>query len=731
MFRFFLPASKVQKDRRIMRETDSRMAKYGRRGLIFNFLAFLVVLSSGQFVNEYPQLMVILTVGLLLNTLLRGFYLFRFDQLYPRAPAAWRTRYFLATLLGAIWWGVILVSVTSVLGMNHEAPMLWLYTVIFFSATAHAFAPYQKFLAYYQFFGLVPAAISAFLLMELTAYLYGTMMLVFYVAFTHQCRLISENYWERLEATYALARKALSMEEEKRDTKANVKLNSEFMKYLHADIDRFVKRVGSQDFTDEALIKAKIENDLNELHGNICDFNGFLSKDLVLEQKIFNIRHEIQHLVAEFIDNAEARNIQIETSLSPNLPMRLRGDASRFAQVIRALLEIILNDVEKCVVLVEVEFLREYEAAGELYVSVTRSFEKNKKLFFNEEHPPLPEGTLALVVAKGIADLMNGSIEINELLQDEQQFRFNAKIDIAEYQGQLDFHKDSFVGSNLLLVHNNPRIVDLKRQELDALGFDVFTETQYKRAVTTLVNSYKFQSPIESLLFYLEPDNQAVVTFCESLLEVPEIKYTRKIGAATRAQQDVMRKYGFDETKGFFYVDKPTGLFEVESMFYHLLKHRDAEQQGVPLIKDLVLITGVPDENSKLSNETKQLEQDFHTINAKPLRTPVASSDSGQDSAGLSYDIVGIIGELSKMECNIVLIDCDCLQDLASVVEAIRTHETEVQVENYMPIIGVSSSQKELEDTAYEVGLDDYVDLTYNPKKTLSNTLQYWSTLIS
>lgn len=693
-----------------MRETDARMAKYSRRGLIFNFFAFLVIVAPGQLIEQNPKLMLALTMGLAVITLLRGFFLFRFDQLYPRAPTTWRNRYFVATLIGAVWWGVILASVTLELGMKSEATLLWMYTVIFFSTTAHAFAPYQKFLSYYQFLGQVPAAFAAFFLGSLEGYLYGAMMLGFYFVLTHQCRLISENYWERLEATYALARKTLSIEEEKRDTRANVELNQEFMKFLFEDIDKFLRLAHSLPDDTPKLYREEVQRTLLALHSDIGDFNGVLSKELVLENHVFNIRHEIQHLVAEFIDDAESRKIQIETSLSSNLPMRLKGDAPRLAQIIRSLLSIILQDVEKCIVLVEVEFLREYETAGELYITVTRSFDKNKKLFFNELHASTPQGSLGLVVAKGLADMMNGSIEVNENIENEQQFRFNGKIDIAEQAGQMDFHKDSFIGKNVLLVHNHPRIVDLKRQELDALGFNVYTETQYKRALQTLLNSYKFQNPIESLLFYIEPDNQAVVSFCEQLAESSELKYTRKVGSATRKQQQVLRENGFDESHGFYYVDKPTGLFEVESVFYQLF--RDVAQADDPESLSKLDVLAFYTVEASVSPEVRR---EIHFA-----ATTILCVDDTQQIEAL----------LRENDVKVMLLDCDHFENIAAIVRSIRAVEQAMGCENYLPVIGVSGTSMGLEETAYELGLDDYVDLTHNPKKTLSGTISYWSTLL-
>ena len=98
----FVPNSKVQKDRAIMRETDERLAKYGRRGLVLNLAAYLLCVAIGYMQTIAPMMTVALTVGLLLITSLRGYYLCRFESLYARAPARWRNQYFLVTFLGAI-----------------------------------------------------------------------------------------------------------------------------------------------------------------------------------------------------------------------------------------------------------------------------------------------------------------------------------------------------------------------------------------------------------------------------------------------------------------------------------------------------------------------------------------------------------------------------------------------------------------------------------------------------
>lgn len=717
MFSFFLPTSKVQKDRSIMRETDTRMAKYSRRGLLFNFLAYLICLVGGRFIDENRDLTITLTIGLLFITIIRGFFLFRFDQLYPRAPQRWRNSYFIATLLGAFWWAVILVSITLKLDMKFEAPVLWLYTVVFFSTTAHAFAPYQKFLSYYQFVGLVPAAISAFFVNDFTAYLYGILLLVFYFVLTHQCRLISENYWERLEAAYALARKTQSIEEEKRDSRASVQLNREFLSYLRNDLQKILTEAREPILAldkgniDRHAIK-RAERSFQKVFYNVCDFNSVLNKSLVLENKIFNIRHELQHIVAEFVDEAESSGVLIETALSPTLPMRLKGDASRLAQIIRTLTDLSVQSLDRGVVIIDVEFLREYEASGELYINISSYNQSQKKRFFSEEEGIAAKANLAYAVAKGLADLMSGGIEVSEISREAILYRLDAKFDVAEQAGHLDFHKNSFMGHSVMLVHSNRRVVDIKRRELTALGFEVFTESDYKRAQSQLANSYKEGRPIECVLYYFEEEDGDIREFNNNLVEHPELKYIHQLIAVSSRQQSLLKNLGFIDNEHMHLVDKPAGLFELESAFKEV--YNEFNDMEVP-IEDVPLQTYDEKEYPILlisHNEDAEV-QVKEKLEGMNIVLEMVQEEAKIESA------------FEKIQPELILVDCDEELSFIRVVDSIRNLEQKNDIEFYMPIIGISSSSNAFESAAYELGVDDFVDLS-NPKKYLRRVVENW-----
>jgi len=722
MFSFFIATSKVQKDRSIMRETDSRVAKYSRRGLIFNFLAYLICLVGGQFMEDNPDLTVTLTIGLLFITLIRGFYLFRFDQLYPRAPQRWRNSYFVATLLGAFWWAVILVSVTTKLNMEHEAPLLWLYTVVFFSTTAHAFAPYQKFLAYYQFIGLIPAAIAAFFVDHITAYLYGVLLIAFYFVLTHQCRLMSENYWERLEAAYALARKAQSIEEEKRDNRASVQLNREFLNFLRNDLHNLVslthkalKDDGAKAANREML--KQCEQAFLHVFYNVNDFNSILNKGLLLENRVFNVRHLLQHLVSCFIDEAESNGIQLETALSPTLPLRLKGDPARLAQIVRTLIGISLQKMESGVLLVEVEFLREYENAGELYVNVSSYSDQQKSPNYIGSENASAHSNLAYSVAKGLSELMNGSIEVSDISQEGKLYRLNLKFDVAEQTGYLDFHKGMFAGHSVIFFHANRRIVEIKRRELSALGFEVFTDSKAKKAQQQLTNSYRDDRRIESVFYYLDETQGEAKEFNQALAEHPELRYTHQLIAVTPKQYNLLPRQGYIDNEFFHVINKPAGLYEMEAAFNEIFSKYDDE---LPIEDVEVEPVAQPSRGkiliiSRRENAETRMQSLLDNMNLELI--PI--NDEGK--------IADVFNEKPPM---MALIDCDEGPNFIRIIDRLRRQENQLGMEFLMPVVGVSTIGDEAQSEAYELGVDDFVDVSA-PGKDLCRIVNTWISLVT
>jgi signal transduction histidine kinase len=708
MFNLFTPQSKVQKDRQIMRETDMRMAKYSRRGLVTNFLVYLLCLASGEFVEQQFKLALTLTLGLLLLTLLRGYFLFRFETIYPRAPNRWRNIYFLVTLLGAMWWGFITSSVTLALELQYEAPLLWLYTVVFFATTAHAFAPYGKFLTYYQLIGLVPLALSAMMVGEMISVVHGVVMLFFCWILNHQSRTMTANFWDRLEANYILARKTESLEEEKRGTRASVQLNQEYMALLRSELKSLLdaKRQSREETPAAGNLAAHHpmrRPRLLQLYTNVNDFYQVLSKEMVINARIFNLRHQMQNVIGHFVSQAQERNILLESALSPTLPMRLVGDAERLGQVVTILLNAMIVQSEGCQILVEIEFTRDEETEGELHLTLSRQSLATKKLFFQDVAEQPLQMNLELALGKGLADALGGSLDIAEMGNLEGvHLRFRVRLGMAEPAAQMVFQKPCFRGKRLLLVQPNPRLLDIKRHELDAMGFVVFTETQYKKAFAALEDAVSEGRNFDAVVFYLEADDEEALEFAEAILKRNDLKLTQQVILTSGLSLAADRLASIKQSSRVQFIQRPAGAFELETHLQPLMMGRshagDSPAQTVQVL----------------------------LFNADKKQTAGRSFLAGCATVQEVSDTENLLDAMARQQYDMVAFVLDSFGVSEQAIAALRQYEKSRIQEFFIPVLGLGAANQDY--LAYQWGVDHFMCLD---AAASTQQVAYWSQVFS
>lgn len=689
MLKLFEPQSKVQKDRQIIRETDMRMAKYSRRGIISNFLIYsLCLLVEQTFIQQYQSLAIILTSGLLLATMLRAYLLFRMDAIYPRAPTAWRNKYFIATLIGATWWGVMLSSVTLVMDMEGEAALMWLYTVVFFSTTAHAFAPYQRFLSIYQFLGIVPAACCTFFIGDFIGVFYGCILLLFYWILNHHCDLIARNYWDRLEAQYMLAKKTETLEEEKRDTIASAQLANDYLQLLSQRMQGLLDmhQPVDGDAPPSPVTVASQRAAFEKIYRNVDDFHHVLNRDLVQQAKVFNVRHYVQNLVRGLVLEAERKGVELETALSPALPSRLTGDPRRVGQI---LLTMVRSSVQQCqnggVLFVEVEFMREYEDSGQLHVTIARQSLTGKRSTFRADTERGVVADLDLLLAKGMAEAMKGSMEINEIgSQDGKNIRLRLPLGVAEAGDRPEYHRLRYKGRQLLLVHPNPRWLDHKRLELDAMGFAVQTSGQFRKAIQLLNEAMDNDRAFDCVVYYAAAGDEQPVQFCNDLLSHSDLKHMHQFVICS----DLGKKYFLDrlvqQTSQIRFVAKPAGIFEFEISSAAVFEYGQAPEDDV---------------------------------NGKPCRVAWIGLGKNFDSGRFPENSTLAIQHLVELKqipkaledglCPLAVVEYSSPGDLEAIA-AVRAVEKRLQRENLIAIVGVGPAR--VESAMLEAGADHFID---------------------
>lgn len=702
MLKLFEPQSKVQKDRQIIRDTDMRMAKYSRRGLISNILIYtLCLLVEQNFMLHYRNLAFVLTIGLVLSAAARAYLLFRMDTIYPRGPTSWRNKYFVATLIGAAWWGIMLASVTLVMNMKGEASLLWLYTVVFFSTTAHAFAPYQRFLSIYQFLGIVPAACCTFFIGEFIGVFYGCILLFYYWILNHHCELIARNYWDRLEAQVALAKRTESLEEEKRDTIASTQLTNDYLQLLSQKMQALLN---SQQTEDEEAPPTPVTLSsqraaFERVYRNIEDFYHVINKDVVVQERVFNIRHYLQNLVRRSVVEAERKGIELETALSPALPSRLYGDPRRLGQLVTTMLKSAVQQSQGGVIFVEVEFVREYEDAGALHVTIARQSQQGKRMFFQGEPERGVVVDLDLVLAKGLAEALKGSLDINESgAQDGKNIRLRLPLAVVEPNDRPEYHRLLFKGRQLLLIHSNPRWLDHKRAELDTMGFAVQTVSQYRKAMQVLADAVAEGKAIEWVVYNAASGDEQPVQFCNDLLSHADLKYVHQFVICS----DIGKKFFADRmmqpSPMVHFVAKPAGIFEFETAARAMLDSYDNDTEatnGGPR-RIAWLGQGAPIDNARLSSADLQINK--------------------------IQDLRAIPKLLEEEDLQLVVVENN--GDDAQSINAIRKFEQKHQREKLVTILGVGPAKAEA--AMLESGVDHFIDVESLVTGDIRD-LRYWS----
>ena len=725
MFHFFVPATKVQKDRAIMRETDARVAKYSRRGLILNFIVFVLCLAFGDFQEKEHNLAIVLVTGLFLVTLVRSYYLFRFDALYARAPARWRNQYFFASCLGAAWWSFILVTLTWVQGMRDETLVMWLYSVVFYSSVANVFAPYRHFLSLYLAIGQIPAAITAILLGSAEGVLYGSIMVVFYLMLSHQGKVTSLAYWERLEAHYALRERALGLENEKRTSQAQIELKNEFLVNLGQEIRSSISDVMStlsliddsqlSEHHRELLTTAnKATGRQIDLVNNVVDFSKITTKTLVLDEVEFDLRRVLEKFVQDFTLDAHQQGTELYYSFDPNMPLRVKGDVTRLNQILATLLNHTLKSSRIEHVYIEARFHQEQDDFGELQVIISDS-EKNIAGDNDTDAQESAQKGIGIAICKGLAACMGGSIHLRENKNRGNRIFINIALQVISHEERRFGSEQKLRGKRALLVdlpeHNANALAD----EINAWGMATTIVSGQEQTIAKLREWVANGTPFDLVFIFTRLNSMNGLAISQEIIQHSDIAGVKQILAMGILQSDSPEmKLHLRTNPQVSVIEKPIMRRRLHDVAVQKLLNLNTEDDRKSPEKDQLVMAVVP---RVLLVEDHRVDQMVISAMLKKLGCYVRVVQNGAEAV----DVVG------RERFDLVLMDYDMKeQDSIVATNKIRTFERESLSSRRLPIVAVTSAHSDTDQSDYiAAGMDDHISkpIRYDD---LESRLQRW-----
>ena len=693
-----------------MRETDARVAKYSRRGLILNFIVFVLCLAFGDFQEKEHNLAIVLVTGLLLVTLVRSYYLFRFDALYARAPTRWRNQYFFASCLGAAWWSVILVTLTWVQGMQDETLVMWLYSVVFYSSVSNVFAPYRHFLSLYLAIGQIPAAITAILLGTAEGALYGSIMVVFYIMLSHQGKVTSMAYWERLEAHYALRERAQGLENEKRSSQAQIELKNEFLVNLGQEIRSSISDVMStlsliddsqlSEHHRELLATAnKATGRQIDLVNNVVDFSKITTKTLLLDEVEFDLRRVLEKFVQDFTLDAHQQGIELYYSFDPNMPLRVKGDVTRLNQILATLLNHTLRASRLDHVYIEARFHQEQDDFGELQVIISDS-EKNVG---GENDPEARESNqkgIGLAICKGLAECMGGSIHLRENKNRGNRIFINVALQVVSHEERRFGSEQKLRGKRALLVdlpdHNANALAD----EINAWGMTTTIVAGKEQAIAKLREQAASAVPFDVVFIFTRLNSMNGLAISHEITTQPDIADVKQIIAMGILQSDSPEmKSHLRSNPQISIIEKPIMRRRLHDVAVQKLLNMNADDERKSIDKDVPGLAIVP---RVLLVEDHRVDQMVISAMLKKLGCYVQVVQNGLEAVEI----------VERERFDLVLMDYDMKeQDSITATGKIRDYERMTHSVRHLPIVAVTAAHTEAEQDVYlSAGMDDYIN---------------------
>jgi two-component system, sensor histidine kinase RetS len=703
MFQFFVPQTKVQKDRAIMRDTDARVAKYSRRGLVLNFIVFALCLYFGNFQEQEHDTSVVLITGLLLVTLWRAYFLFRFDTLYARGPARWRNQYFFASCIGAAWWSVILVTLTWHLGMQNETLVMWLYSVVFYSSVANVFAPYRRFLVIYLGIGQVPAAITAMTLGDVDGMLYGAIMLMFYYMLSHQGKVTCHTYWERLEANLSLRERAYGLEKERATSQAQMELKNEFLVNLGqefrssiSDVLTTLSRVDENQLSDhhrELLTMAtKAAGRQIDLVNNVVDFSKITTHSLVLDQTEFDLRRVLEKFVQDYSLDAHQQGVELFYLFDSSMPSRLRGDVSRLNQILSTLLSYALKAPGLEQIFIEARFKQEQDDNGILQITISDDQHSPKE---KDQGAETHMQGIGLSICKGLAECMGGNLHIREGKNRSHRIFVDVALGVVSHEETRLGYEQKLRDKNVLLIDLPEANGNALADEIKTWGMNTWMVSGQDAALNKLQELQKNQR-IDLVLIYTRLSNMNGLAISREIAARPGLADIPQILAMSSIQSDTAEmRLHLRSHPQISIIDKPLMRRRLYEMIVQKLIYPDAEptvdtQDNASLAKiqspKILLVQDHRVEQMVMSAMLKKLGCQVHIVPHAAEAEAIVTSERF-DAILMDYDMRE--------------------QESLLATEHIREQERQ-NLSRHIPIIAVTASYAEGDQSAcIAAGMDD------------------------
>lgn len=726
---------KLMKDRKILRKIDFNLALQSQFLVAANILIFLFITLAGGFYSHHDRLVLVIG-GLLLVSSAAGFYYcIRFDALYGAGPARWRSVFTFLQLSSALLMGTFAASVILLEELSVNGFLVSLYLVGYCAMNNMEWSPYHRRNLGRLSLCLFPAIAAFTVIIDLNGITVAAGLFLIWFMLARQSRLMNGRHWDSVRTHHELHTKARDLAHAVKEANNASQIKTEFLASITHEIrtpmNNVLGMLALLDDTDlspqqQELQKVAVHSGeaLLGLMDDILDFSRISSGQVQLEEVVFNLKRCIDQTLELMGPRAHDKGLELSCVYDGDLPVRVKGDPERLAQLINNLVTNAIKYSAGTDILLAVQMQRLSEAEGELKVTVTdngkgidpvlqdRLFEAFSKNSAQNNYAEAGTG-LGLAISKGLAECMQGEIGFSSAPEQGASFWFTARLKLSTQQAQKPAELRELMQSHILLVDIEGGLRAALMAELAGWQMEVrFASSQFN-PVETLLAAQRAGTPYHLVFINLPIKQKTSLELCQDIRQHAELRNSHLIVLASLAQRADASRMKADIAQDVEWLSKPITREKLVRALTQSFNLQEAEGEGLEKV-DSALLSGSEGRRVLLveDNAVNQMVARGMLTRLGYLVTSVAN---GKEALGL----------LEDKTFDLILMDC--LMPVLDGYETTRIwREKEKQKGGHLPIVAMTASVVEGEQQrCLSTGMDDYLSKPVNIDE-LNAKLRQW-----
>lgn len=726
---------KLLKDRKILRKIDFNLAQQSRYLVAGNILVFLFVAIVGEFYTSHPRVTLAFGGGLLLLSVINFYYAVRFDALYGAGPARWRSVFMGVQLSLALLMGAYAAAIVGFEPLSINAFLLSFYLVVYSSMNNVEWSPYHRWNLVRHLFALVPAIVAYVLVFDVNGATIATGLLVLLVMLIRQSRLMNVRHWDNVRTHHELHTKARDLAHAVNEANNASQIKTDFLANITHEIrtpmNNVLGMLALLDDTDlspqqEELQKVAVHSGeaLLSLIDDILDFSRIASGQVKLNESVFNLKRCIDQALDLLGPRAHEKGLELSCVYDDELPIRVKGDQERVAQLISNLVSNAIKYSEGTDILLSVHMQRLSEKEGELRVEVRdngkgidpqlqeRIFEAFSKNSARQDYSEAGTG-LGLAISKGLAECMQGEIGFSSAADMGTQFWFTVHLKLSTQQAQKTSLIKELMNIRVLLVDVEGGLRDALQSEMAGWKTTMVFASSQCNVIETLLAAHRAATPYDLVIVNQPVKQKTSFEICLQMRDYPELRHTHVLVLSSLAQRADASRLKLLEKVNVEWLSKPVTR---EKLCRALIQSFHLEEMGPDMLdRTDAAVAADLEGRSILLVEDNAVNQMVARGMLSKLGYVVTCVSNGKEALGL----------LEERPVDLILMDC--LMPVLDGYETTREwREIEKTKGGHIPIVAMTASVVEGEQQrCLSAGMDDYLSKPVNIDE-LSAKMRHW-----